>query len=302
MASSLPSNSIFICYRRSDSEEMVDRIYDALAAEFGQGAIFRDIDTIPPGVHFPTYIQNGLRNCPLSLVFIGRDWVGCTDSHGRRRLDDSSDHVRVEIESALAVPGARVIPVMVKHALLPDAGELPESLRPLRERNGLTIRSSGPDYKADVARLIGTVEQAVTQVLAERSREAIEEVDAANANETGTPPGPMQVPAVPKAGDGPLKGDLAESKTPTLVRLAQQLGRLYAQGQAFLPTKRLKPPRPDVGERKRPIHPARPRSPAKEQPRRRTKSEPLPIWAITLVAIGILLCVVSLIALIAKEF
>jgi hypothetical protein len=70
VAEPLPPN-----YRRADSESEVDRINDTLAAAFGDAAIFRDIDTIPPGVDFPTYIQDSSRDCPVTLVFIGKEWT-----------------------------------------------------------------------------------------------------------------------------------------------------------------------------------------------------------------------------------
>jgi serine/threonine protein kinase len=164
-----------MCYRRADSEEMVDRIYDALAARFGEAAVFRDIDTIPPGVDFPTYIQESLRDCPVTLVFIGKEWTACADARGRRRIDDPGDHVRIEVETALALPGARVIPVFVRRAEVPGEDELPESLRALRRRNGITVRSSGADYKHDIAHLSDILEEAVNGVLGARQTTAEEQ-------------------------------------------------------------------------------------------------------------------------------
>jgi hypothetical protein len=64
----LPTNSVFICYRRVDSEEMVDRIYDTLAEKWGESAIFRDVDTIPPGVRFPTSLHRCARGQAKSAV------------------------------------------------------------------------------------------------------------------------------------------------------------------------------------------------------------------------------------------
>jgi TIR domain len=168
VANPLPPNSVFICYRRADSEEMVDRIYDTLTARFGEAAIFRDIDNIPAGVDFPTYIQDCLRGCPVILVFIGKEWASCTDARGRRRIEDPDDHVRIEVETALSVPGARVIPIFVRRAEVPNEDELPISLRSLRRRNGITVRSSGPDYKHDITNLAKILEDAVASVLAPR--------------------------------------------------------------------------------------------------------------------------------------
>jgi hypothetical protein len=149
-----------MCYRRLDSEEVVDRIYDSFEGSFPKEAIFRDIDTIPPGVDFRSYVHNALQHCHVVLVFIGRDWLGATDSLGARRLDDPEDHVRIEVETALAVDGARVIPVLVRRANMPQKSGLPASLEPLAFRNAVTIRT-GADYHADVARLVGQVHAAL---------------------------------------------------------------------------------------------------------------------------------------------
>jgi serine/threonine protein kinase len=161
-----------MCYRRYDTAGEVDRIYDDLAPEFGMGAIFRDINAIPPGVDFPTYIQNSLRGCPVALIFIGRDWATCTDSRGRLRIEDPDDHVRVEVETALALPDCRVIPVFVRDASVPTEHELPESLRPLRRRSGIAIRTFGLDYKHDIAHFSKVLKDVVKEVLGARDAAA----------------------------------------------------------------------------------------------------------------------------------
>jgi hypothetical protein len=56
--------------------------------------------------------------CDALLAVIGKHWVSSADSQDRRRLDDPSDFVRIEIEAALQrnVP---VIPVLVDGAAMP---------------------------------------------------------------------------------------------------------------------------------------------------------------------------------------
>jgi hypothetical protein len=60
------------------------------------------------------------------LVVIGTHWLSITDDNGRRRLDDSEDFVRREIEAALQ-SGIRVIPVLVDGATMPPSDQLPRA-------------------------------------------------------------------------------------------------------------------------------------------------------------------------------
>ena len=43
---------VFISYRRDDSAGITGRIYDRLAASLGRAKVFRDLETIAPGVLF----------------------------------------------------------------------------------------------------------------------------------------------------------------------------------------------------------------------------------------------------------
>ncbi len=55
--------SLFLSYRRADSQEVVGRIYDRLRAHFPVERIFRDLDSIPLGKPFPQVIR-GMRSIP----------------------------------------------------------------------------------------------------------------------------------------------------------------------------------------------------------------------------------------------
>lgn len=172
----LPPFSIFICYRRSDSDDVVDRVYQELINAYGSQAIFRDIDSIPPGVDFFENIQNRLRGSLVVLVFIGPEWIKCTDTEQRRRIHAPRDYVRFEIETALSDPEKRVIPTLIRGARLPPLEDLPVSIRSLRKRNDLKIRSAGADYQQDIRHLLKTVGQAVEDIHRERrKKERLEE-------------------------------------------------------------------------------------------------------------------------------
>ena len=47
---------IFINYRRDDSIATAGRLHDRLAQTFGRERLFMDVDQIPAGVDFVTYL------------------------------------------------------------------------------------------------------------------------------------------------------------------------------------------------------------------------------------------------------
>ena len=147
---------IFISYRRSDSAAASGRIYDRLSVAFGEKAVFKDVDVIPPGANYPSLLNEAIANCDVLLAVIGAYWLTAVESNGQRRLDNPDDFVRIEIESALKRDSVLVIPVLVDDAEMPATTELPESLRPLYYRNAAIVRND-PDFNRDIARLITTI-------------------------------------------------------------------------------------------------------------------------------------------------
>jgi hypothetical protein len=143
--------NIFICYRREDSQLVTDRIFDHLAQHFPRKSLFKDVDNIPPGVDFRTYIENAVKESAVMLAVIGPDWVSAKDATGRRRLDNPTDFVNVELSSALELQ-RRIIPVLVRGARMPTTDELPPALKSLADINALPVRSD-PDFTGDFARL-----------------------------------------------------------------------------------------------------------------------------------------------------
>lgn len=146
-------SKILISYRREDSEDVTGRIYDRLIREFDRASVFLDVDSIPLGVDFRTYLDAQVAKCHVFLAVIGRDWLKTTKgSKGKSRLDDPKDFVRIEIESALK-RGIPVIPVLVRGASIPAAEWLPASIQDLSFRNGIAIRA-GQDFHRDMDKLI----------------------------------------------------------------------------------------------------------------------------------------------------
>lgn len=140
--------SIFISYRRDDSQLSCDRIYGYLGPIFGVKQVFRDMNAIPGGTDFRTSIEQALGTCKVMLVVIGPAWATITDAAGRRRLDDPEDLVRIEIETALR-RGIPVLPLLVQGATLPFAAPLPPSMKSLDFQNMRPVRPD-PDFARDM--------------------------------------------------------------------------------------------------------------------------------------------------------
>lgn len=143
---------IFLSYRRSDSQDVAGRIFDRLAEKFSRFAVFKDVDSIPLGVHFPSHLEQVLDNSDVVLVLIGPTWLTSRDEAGAVRLENAQDYVRTEIETGLRL-GKPTVPVTVSNASMPAPTRLPASLRPLAERNGQPVRPD-PDFHRDMDRLI----------------------------------------------------------------------------------------------------------------------------------------------------
>ncbi len=129
---------IFLSYRREDAGGHAGRLYDELQAHFGAQNVFRDIDTLLPGADFVDHIEEAIGAADVVVALIGRDWVSATGATGQRRLDESEDYVRLELEAALG-RGIPLIPVLVRNATMPRRQELPDALAPLTRRHAFEL-------------------------------------------------------------------------------------------------------------------------------------------------------------------
>ena len=143
---------VFFCYRREDSTHQAGRIYDQFALQFPRRDLFKDVNNMPIGLDFRRVLSEKVAQCDVLLALIGDSWLVVADANGRRRLDDPSDFVRIEIESA-RYRGVPIVPVLVGRELMPNERELPETLRELAFRHGLPVRPD-PDFHRDVDTLV----------------------------------------------------------------------------------------------------------------------------------------------------
>jgi DNA-binding beta-propeller fold protein YncE len=150
---------VFISYRREESAGHAGRIFDAISSHLGEDRVFIDIE-MNPGDDFVNEIERAVNACRVFIAVIGDRWTSIEDGHGRPRLDDEHDYVRLEVGAALA-RGVRVIPALVQGARMPTAEELPDELAPLVRRNALPVTDVG--WRDDVARLCRAVDSAMRE-------------------------------------------------------------------------------------------------------------------------------------------
>lgn len=151
---------IFVCYRRDDAAGHAGRLRDRLAAVFGDSQVFLDIDQVGIGEDFVARTTSVVESCRVLLVVIGRRWLELRDVHGRRRIDDPDDYVRLEIATALgAEPPVVIVPVLVHGATMPREQDIPDEIAALSRRNAL----SAPDerWHSEIDRLIEKLESVV---------------------------------------------------------------------------------------------------------------------------------------------
>jgi TIR domain len=94
------SSGVFISYLRADSDYPAGWLFDRLAEHFGRDRVFKDVDSLQPGDDFAEVITAAVSSCAALVAVIGERWLTITDEHGRRRLDNPEDFVRLEIEAA----------------------------------------------------------------------------------------------------------------------------------------------------------------------------------------------------------
>lgn len=144
-ASTVPQVSggphIFMSYRREDSSSYADFLFFCLKDEVPDVHIFRDSDTLLPGMVFSEKIEETIAACDILLALIGKRWSGAKKG-GARRIDREDDWVRLEIAAALRLK-KRVIPCLVGGATMPTRGELPPDLAALPGLSGVPLSQNG---------------------------------------------------------------------------------------------------------------------------------------------------------------
>lgn len=151
----MKSHPILISYRREDSVQITNQIFERLRDRFGEAQVFWDLHNIPLGIRFDTYLRCRFQEAAVVLAMIGDHWEGI-DSNGRNRILETEDWVRNELSIALKA-GVPVIPVLIGTRKMPNASEIPEEIVELTRWQSIRIQP-GQDFESHVQRLIAGIE------------------------------------------------------------------------------------------------------------------------------------------------
>jgi hypothetical protein len=149
------AGKIFINYRRDDVPGDARGIRDGLAAKFGKGSVFMDVDNLLAGQRFDKELEKALDQCSVLVAVMGPRWM---DLLKARSETSERDYVREEIAAALK----RDIPVIPVRAgregsmpPLPRADQLPEDIRDLILHQKLDVAHER--FGRDITELVAAI-------------------------------------------------------------------------------------------------------------------------------------------------
>ena len=144
-------SKVFVSYRHDDSEADAGRLYDTLAAELGQDAVYKDVENITIGRNWKRAVREALADSAAVLFVMGPDW----------RL---SPAIEFELQLALA-SNVPVVPILVRRAdLIQLTSGLPAPISEISERKAVTVNHAS--WSRDCRELLETLKR----VLADPAR------------------------------------------------------------------------------------------------------------------------------------
>lgn len=139
------TDTIFVSYRRDDAAAEANAIAKFVETCTSDSSVFFDTSSITAGEDWPDTLRKQVKLAKIVLVIIGPEWVRVADEWGQRRLDDPTDWVRNEVETALS-SNAKLIPVFVKAARMPPSTVLPTSLQDITRKQAIELRRDYWDH------------------------------------------------------------------------------------------------------------------------------------------------------------
>jgi hypothetical protein len=152
------SERVFFSYRRKDNSDFVERICDQFVTRFGRENVFIDFDSIPPAAKWKECIEREIGRCDTLIVIIGPRWLTLLQE---KAAAFKEDYVLFEIELALR-QNKLVVPLCVKGATPPPIDNLPNSIRPIFERNVASL-NSGRGFWTECELVIDSIQSELSQ-------------------------------------------------------------------------------------------------------------------------------------------
>ena len=145
---------VFISYRRTDGLSAAQWLAEELERQFGADRVFIDATGIPAGANWLRTLQERVGAADVLLLVIGRRWA---DEAITRTHAGEKDVLLEELETARRA-GAAIIPVLVEHASMPEASDLPRSFKSVPAMQYVELRP-GEAFKQDIATLAARIKQ-----------------------------------------------------------------------------------------------------------------------------------------------
>lgn len=158
---------VFFSYRREQAMYTGGRIYDALLQEFGEGFVFRDINSISGGSKWESSIRTALENCKVVIAYINDGW----EDEIKKRIN-KTDVLREELIFSLLQEEKIFIPLFTSqkkefglnvridgiNSTLNEIGgdsahKVSNITKALKDRHGLLLRRD-PDFQPDFQKLL----------------------------------------------------------------------------------------------------------------------------------------------------
>lgn len=150
---------VFISYRRSDTADPAQRIYEALVKHYGSINVFLDVKTVEPGADFARRADEAIASSDAVLLIIGPHTLPSAQDIKSRIGVPSSLHEYLfdEIRGALDrnIP---IVPVLMQDAALPEWKDWPD-LQLLAARNAVSVRDAS--WRADIRNLVEALDAAL---------------------------------------------------------------------------------------------------------------------------------------------